>query len=76
MTKMKMKTMTSKMLPHLPNTCFARNVLAGVLCAKSEDVWIASVPSVVIAANVCVANAVTGMNCAGAMAIVLVAAPM
>jgi len=66
----------SKTLPHLPNTCFARNVLAGVLCAKSEDVWIASVPSVVIVANVCVANAVTGMNYAGAMAIVLVAAPM
>lgn len=68
------RTMKTKMLPHLPNTCFARNALAGVLSAKSADVPTVSMLSVVIAVYVCVANAGTGMICAGAMVIVQVAA--
>jgi hypothetical protein len=58
-----------------PNICFVKNAHAGVLCAKSADAPIASKLYVAIAESGCVRIVGTGMIYAGAMVIVLVAAP-
>jgi hypothetical protein len=57
------------------NICFVRNVLAGVLCVISADALTASMLYVAIAGSGCVQIVGMGMICAGAMAIVQVAAP-